>query len=337
MKYSNGIAAPFLIAMLAGMSASGAMAQPVVKTGFNLAVFATAPTGMSAPDSLIVTPTSVWIAYGNGVPPDGSSGSSNIVEYSRMGQILRTLTVAGHNDGLRLYPKTGMIWAMQNEDANPNVVMIDPATGAQSAPVSVTSVNGGGYDDMAFINGVAFVSASNPALNGKGVNTHPALVWFRQDMAGGFTPVKLLNGNAPAFDVETRQHITLNLTDPDSMTVTPSGDVLLDSQGDGLLVLMRVTTKTGPLAKAIKLSGTAQVDDTAFATTASGTLYVADRDANTVYTISSTKFVAGEPYSAGNDATTGFVSQLSLETGDLSPIVTGLVSPHGMVFLPLVP
>ncbi len=332
MRYIHGITAAVGLLAFAGASANPASAQPVVKPGFTLTVFATAPAGLSAPDFIVATPRSVWIAYGNGVPPDGSSGSSNIIEYSPTGKMRRNLTVAGHNDGLRLDPQTGLLWALQNEDANPNLVTIHRATGAQSAPLPLKPVNGGGYDDVAFTEGRAYVSASNPALNGSGINTHPALVLFRPDASGGFTPINVLKGDAFAFNVVTRQHTQLNLTDPDSLTVTPSGDVLMDSQADGVLILVHVSSRTGHFATEIPLQGGAQVDDTAFATTAAGTLFVADRDANTVYAITSAKFAVGEPYSAGNDATTGFVSQVSLTTGVLTPIVTGLVSPHGMVF-----
>jgi hypothetical protein len=322
---------------MACASTAPAAAQPVAKPGFTLSVFATAPTGLSAPDSLVATPRSVWIGYGNGVPPDGSSGSSNIVEYSPTGKVRRNLTVAGHNDGLRLDPETGLLWALQNEDANPKLVIIHRATGVQSTPLSLKPVNGGGYDDVAFTNGRAYVSASNPALNGGGINTHPALVLFRPDASGGFTPINVLKRDAFAFNVVTRQHTQLNLTDPDSLTVTPSGDVLMDSQADGVLILVHTTQKAGHFATEIPLQGGAQVDDTAFATTAAGTLFVADRNANTVYAISSAKFAVGEPYSAGNIGTNGFVSRVSLTTGVLTPIVTGLVSPHGMVFRPATP
>ena len=37
--------------------------------------------------------------------------------------------VKGHNDGLRLDPTTNQLWALQNEDANPKLVVIDPITG----------------------------------------------------------------------------------------------------------------------------------------------------------------------------------------------------------------
>ena len=66
------------------------------------------------------------------------------------------------------------IWAMQNEDANPNLVIIDPATQQQSLySFAAPPAHGGGYDDIVFRNGKVYFSASNPALN---PNTAPAIV-----------------------------------------------------------------------------------------------------------------------------------------------------------------
>lgn len=53
---------------------------------------------------------------------------------------------------------------------------------------------------------------------------------------------------------------TLNLTDPDSMTLTPSGDVLLDDQGDGQLTLLR-SSGDEPRVQYLPLLGQVQVDD----------------------------------------------------------------------------
>ena len=70
---------------------------------------------------------------GDGAAPDGSDGkSSTIVEYRPNGDIVTTYTVPGHNDGLRVNPKTKRLWAMQNEDGNPNLVIIDPIMGTQT-------------------------------------------------------------------------------------------------------------------------------------------------------------------------------------------------------------
>jgi len=43
--------------------------------------------------------------------------------------VVRTYTVPGHNAGLRVNPETKKPWAMQNEDGDPNIVIINPKTG----------------------------------------------------------------------------------------------------------------------------------------------------------------------------------------------------------------
>ena len=51
--------------------------------------FATAPNGLSAPDSITFSATNVFIGYGNGGAPDGSGGAvSNVVEYDFEGNLL---------------------------------------------------------------------------------------------------------------------------------------------------------------------------------------------------------------------------------------------------------
>jgi len=50
------------------------------------------------------------------------------------------------------------------------------------------------------------------------------------------TPV--LQGNATAIDEVTGKPVTLNLTDPDSLSVDTHGNLVLDSQGDGELITL---------------------------------------------------------------------------------------------------
>lgn len=69
----------------------------------------------------------VFVGYGDGHAPDGSDGlSSQVVEFEMNGNPIHIFTVVGHNDGLKVDPTTHLLWAMQNEDANPNLVIINP-------------------------------------------------------------------------------------------------------------------------------------------------------------------------------------------------------------------
>jgi hypothetical protein len=137
--------------------------------------------------------------------------------------------------------------------------------------------------------------------------------------------------------------VTLNLQDPDSMTSDPFGDLLLDSQGDSELILVRQPGTENQTVLQIPLSsplGTPQLDDTIFIPPRDGLLLVADTPANTVYAIQRVQFVPGVAYSAGVGAPSnsaangvGFVGVLNPETGFLTPIASGFQSPHGMAYI----
>jgi len=81
---------------------------------------------------------------------------------------------------------------------------------------------------------------------------------------GGRAPV--LEGNATATNVLTGVgDAQLNLQDPDSMTVSSGGDLVLDSQGDSELVVVRKAGSKQQSALLIPLSspyGQPQVTDT---------------------------------------------------------------------------
>jgi hypothetical protein len=314
--------------------------------GYKISTFATSPAGSSAPDSIAIVKDTVWIAYGNGGKPDGGEGAkSTIVEYSSQGQVMRSLTVVGHNDGLRLDPRTNKLWVLQNEDSNPNLVMVDPASGAMDMYSFAPTPHGGGYDDIAFRGGAIYVSASNPTADSKGNVAGPSLVVAT--LAAGYrVAVKsVLAGMPKAVDVATGKETVLNLTDPDSLAIMPSGNILLDDQGDALLVIVRKSATREPAVQALPLLGGVQVDDTVFTTAAHGYLLVSDRDANTVYKIDAPVWGVGSAFSAstGVKASTtapvtpaipAYVGELNLHSGAVVPIVFNMASPHGMAFVP---
>jgi hypothetical protein len=309
---------------------------PVPSPGFTITVFAGPLAGSTAPDSIAVVGDDVWVAYGNGGNPDGSGGAkSQIVEYSSAGKVKHNLTVTGHNDGLRLNPATNQLWALQNEDANPNLVVIDPVTGITvKYTFAGKPPHGGGYDDMVFSKGAAFLSASNPTLDTKGKSIGPSIVRAAVVVANHTVEVTpVLSGTPFAVNIPFGTVSQLNLTDPDSMILTPNGEVLLDDQGDGQLVFV---SPKAPL-RVLPLLGTVQVDDTVFATSLHGVLLVADRGANTIYAVTTPVWPLDAAYSAAAAVPTpafpAYVGQLDPTSGAVVPVVTNLVSPHGMAFV----
>ena len=150
----------------AGTSSTGAEGL-VVTPPYSLSTFAQSENGYTDPDSVTFNASDIFVGYGNGGAPDGSGGAmSTIVEYGMTGTVVTTFTVVGHNDGLRIDPSDGTLWALQNEDANPNLVVIDLKKDKQTVTQFPTPTpHGGGYDDLVFTKGATFVSASNPANN----------------------------------------------------------------------------------------------------------------------------------------------------------------------------
>ena len=120
------------------------------------------------------------------------------------------------------------------------------------------------------------------------------------------------------------------------MSFNQFGDLVLDSQADGELIIVHhlgaVDQSVYHLLLSLKGSGT-QVDDTVFATSTHGTILVSDRDAGSagiVYAISKNIFSPGAAYTAALTS----VGTLDFDTGVIINVVTGLVSPHGMAFVP---
>ena len=319
----------FGILFLATSATVTSAAQVTATPPYTVSVFATSkPKVYYQPDSIAVWNRRVFIGYGNNAKPDGTFGFSTIVEYAMDGTVLHKLRVKGHNDGLKVNPKTNRLWALQNEDANPNLVIIDPSTWKSKKYTFAKPAHGGGYDDMAFIGDGVYISASNPSNN---PNTQQAIVkaTLRGNMVD-VTPVLL--GDANATDITTGQPIQLNLQDPDSMINDPEGDLVLDSQADGELIFVHHPgfADQGVFHLALTSGGNStQIDDTVLANSLQGLILVSDRDGETVYSITAPFFGPSEAYSAGPT----FVGRLDTHTGVLTPVVTGMVSPHGMRFI----
>jgi hypothetical protein len=142
----------------------------------------------------------------------------------------------------------------------------------------------------------------------------------------------VLMANAVVTDIPTGTPVTLNLQDPDSMILNSFGDLVLDSQADGEVIIVHHPGEIDQSVyhQALTLGGAAtQIDDTVFATASHGVLLVSDRDGETVYAITKDIF---SPYAAYSAALTS-VGKLDLDTGVITNVVTGMVSPHGMAFL----
>ena len=319
-----------ILTLCVGVFPISAFSQVTALPPYTVSVFATSVTGSyTQPDSIALLHGHVFIGYGNGVSTTGSDGkSSTIVEYDLSGNVVWIYSVKGHNDGLKVNPRTHELWAMKNEDANPNLVIINPVAHTKKVYGFGPTAHGGGYDDMVFRGDDVFISASNPQMN---PNTAPAIV--RAEIHGNMATVSpVLMANAVVTDIPTDTPVTLNLQDPDSMILNRFGDLVLDSQADGELIIVHHPGQHDQSAYhlGLALGGAAtQIDDTVFANASHGVLLVSDRDGETVYAVTKDLF---SPYAAYSAAPTS-VGRLDLDTGVITNVVTGMVSPHGMAFL----
>ena len=294
-------------------------------TGYTVTVFARGTSTLTNPDAIVAVGGWTYVAYQNATAATGGGGFSTIVKYGSDGVSRHTINLPGRIDGMRFNPYDGLMWATVNEDGNPSLFTIDLISFGEHHYTFSAATHGGGYDDLAFANGKAFIAASNPTLNAAGVNTHPAVVAVT--LKGSVAEVlPVLLGNALARDVATGKSIFLNLTDPDSMTVAPNGDVVLVSQADQEIVRLHTPGVQGQTVT--RLLSTAQLDDTLFATESDGSFYVVDQTANVTYIVRGA-IRPGAIYTEANN----FVGIVNPITGAIQNVLTGFQKPSGLLFV----
>lgn len=304
----------------------------VALPGYRVSVFARGTSALTNPDAIVVGNGDVFIDYQNHSAKDGSNANpSTIVEYTGEGEVERSFSIPGHSDGLRLNPATGDLWATVNEDANPALFVIRPSTG-HVTQYSLATPHGGGYDDLVFVNGQALLVASNPTLDAAGVNVFPALTSVTLNNAKlttTLTPV--LMGNAAATDLATHSPITLNLVDPDSLSADLAGNLVLIDQGGTQFVF--VGHPGTPQQTVARLAVGTQLDDTVWAPSTHGSLFVVDATRNATYVLR-TSFKPGTIYTeAPNDSgVASFVGTVDPGTGNVTPVAIGFGKPTGMAW-----
>jgi sugar lactone lactonase YvrE len=325
-------ALPFL-ALAGGEDGENAIAA---LEGYSVRVWAGPDSRFTNPDSIEIDGDRVWVGYQNVTAKDGSDGlSSTVVEYNADGKVIYTYSVLGHCDGLRVDPATHRVWASSNEDGNPRLVSIDPATGkitAYSFPSPTAHV--GGFDDMAFVGGKMFIAASNPNLDSNGVNVFPAVdaVTFNGTNVV-LTPVLL--GNAMATDTISGEQVTLNEVDPDSMTIDAAGNLVLVNQAGSELVFIQYPgMSTQKVTRT--LVGT-QLEDTIFIGSArqgkNGTFLVVDGTTNTIYSIR-TQLQSVYTETPNDSGVSGLFGTLDLSTGIVTPVAIGFQKATGLALFP---
>ena len=205
--------------------------------GWTISLWAVGGAKYSNPDAIDIDGQNIWIGYQNASVKDGSDNSkaSTIVEYTLTGSVVKTWSVPGTPTACASTPPTTRCGSPPTRMRRPSLNIIDPASATPTSYTLAPTAHGGGYDDLAFINGTAFVACSNPTLDANGNNVFPAI--DKLTLSGtSATVAPVLMGNAAATDAVAGKPTTLNLTDPDSFTIDPKGNLVLVSQADSALI-----------------------------------------------------------------------------------------------------
>jgi hypothetical protein len=313
---------------------------------------------LAQPDDIAALGGNLYVGFQNGVGSQGEvspSGNldSTLVELTPAGSVVKQWDVRGKIDGMGADSATGQVFAAVNEDSKSSLYVVSGGTVTHYAYTPSSLPHMGGTDAVAVLNGKILISASAPGTSGKAKASAPAVFAVTLNAGAKTAAVApFFADNATATGVNTAnsgKKVTLALTDPDSNLVVPSsspqfaGDFMLNSQGDQELIF---SGASGQNLQVLKISK--PVDDTAWATSASGTLYVTDSSANTVDAVTGS-FTPGTAYTAvtpcnANSAPTncpapGYpansVGTINLKTGALSSVtVIGPLIPKGMIFVP---
>jgi len=288
-------------------------------------------TGVSAtsPDSVSFGDGSIWISYQNGADSTGLFGSSTVVRYSLSGTVQNTWSITGNVDGLRVDP-TGLVWALQNNDGNSTLTVINPTTNSTTPYTygnTYTNVPNRGFDDAVFLKSNTFLSETNPPSGGD-----PIVVKLTTGLTSPPLQVSgILNSTFTGTNLATGMVGSDTITDSDSLILTPKGDLALTGEADQQIVFIHNPGGPGQTQSFINLLGIptgAKVDDTAYATASAGYFLLADTGANTVYKIYANGLIPGSVFvDVGN-----VFGSLDLSTGVVTPIFTGN-SPHGLEFV----
>ncbi|SIO63173.1 hypothetical protein SAMN05443247_09613 [Bradyrhizobium erythrophlei] len=298
-----------------------------------------APVGATSPDSITIENGSIFVEYGNGADSTGAGGSSTIVQYDKNGTIEHTYTVAGSVDGLKFNPYTGQIWALQNQDGNSTLTLIDPITHKVTGPLSFANPSPTrGYDDVVFKGDKVFLSYTNPTGAGD-----PTLVeLLNGDHPGGtlLTTTVLADG-ATGFNTVTGATEVVPQSDPDSLKLAPNGDLIFTDNADGTIIdvqhpgtssqAISFTTIKGIPAGSI---GNAGLDDVIKPSATTGTFYMTDTKSGNVYSFHASGLNTNDYYASV--ASLGGFGQVDPATGVFAPLVTGaqFASAHGLIFVP---
>ena len=311
------------------------------------------------PDDIATLGGKLYVGFQNGVgsmgePSPSGNLDSTLVEFTPTGSVVKQWDVTGKIDGMGADPATGQVFASVNEDSKSSLYVVSGGTVTHYTYTQSPLPHMGGTDAISVYHGKILISASAPGTGGKAPANTPG-VYVATLNSGAKTaalaPFFAINATATGVNAPNAgQKVTLALTDPDSNEIVPpsspefAGDFMLNSQGDQQLIF---SGASGQNLQVLKISN--PVDDTAWATSASGSLYATDAGADTVDAITGS-FKLGTAYTAvapcnANSAPTvcptppGFpansLGTINLKTGAVGKVtLSGPLTPKGLIFIP---
>jgi hypothetical protein len=302
------------------------------------------------PDDISRWGNDLFVGFQNGVGPQGQASTdgnrdSTVVEFTLSGSVVAQWDVAGKTDGVTADPGLGVL-ATVNEDAHSSLYLINPTTVGPATHFSYSEAlpHHGGTDAISIDHGKILISASAPGTTGTAApqSIYPAVytaTLHASSKIATVTPLFYDENSATDENVGAAKDGTttkLALTDPDSNEIVPSGarfagDFMLTSQGDKEQIYVGAPGTSHQSLSVISLSQS--VDDTAWPTTTTGSLYSTDSTNDAVDLITGT-FALNEPMVAvtpcganGAPATcpaTGYpadyLATMNAKTGEITPV-----------------
>ena len=319
---------------------------------------ATKTEHLTQPDDIVSLGGNLYVGFQNGVGSQGEeSGSGNLdstlLEITPKGSVVKQWDMRGKIDGMGADAATGQVFASVNEDSKSSLYVESGGTVTHYAYTQSPLPHMGGTDAISVLNGKILISASAPGTSGKAPKNAAAVYVVTLNASAKtatVAPFFAINASATAVNgTSAGQTVTLALTDPDSNLVVPSsspsfaGDFVLNSQGDLQLIF---SDASGQNLQVLKTSQA--VDDTAWATSASGTLYATDSSADAVDAVTGpfkpgTAYTAVAPCNANGAPVTcpapptwpvNSLGTINLKTGAVTTVYHGPLAPKGLVFLP---
>jgi hypothetical protein len=355
-----------------GAAAAAGTSKPTAAAGFKLTKVAAMPAGVtncndmtSLADGdytqtripvgdLFVGCSNGVLSNGRGGPPNPKADTSTMLEYTTAGKYVKRWSVANQIAGMAGEPLHRRILMPLDSAANSELVFVDPnivgsfaeiqyaySPNPQSATARKALHTGGGTQSVVVDSqDDIFVTASHPTrltatASFKVVLTPPN----RPPPAKGTAALSpTFRDDATAANGNTGMgRVKLELREIDSNAIVPSssrkyaGDyVIADRAARELVFSSNITVGQGLTV----LKTTVGLNDIRWATSNGGTFYLVRRDAQTPLAKSSLYKVTG-PFVKGAAYATaaGDLVRVNLSTGKLTPIVRGLGTSVGLVYV----